>query len=295
MSLFSGCGAAMITPFGADGNINYEVLEKYIEHLISGGVSALLPFGTTGEPPTVTAQEYEKATKFIISKARHRVPVIVGAGSNSTTAAAEKAALVKSWGADGALVVTPYYNKCTQKGIVAHYKAVAHAAKGLPILAYNVPTRTCVNIAPATINELSEIDGLVGIKEASGDIDQFQDAAKVCAETGFDLYCGDDSLTVIAYSLGSIGTISVAANPAPRQMSELCALCEGGNFKDARKLQFRLSEFIHSLFCEVNPIPVKKAMQLIGIDAGLPRLPLTELEPEHIELLKSTMKKAGIL
>lgn len=295
MSLFSGCGVAMITPFGADGNINYEVLEKYIERLISGGVSALLPFGTTGEPPTVSAQEYEKATKFIISKTRRRVPVIVGAGSNSTAAAAEKAALVKSWGADGALVVTPYYNKCTQKGIVAHYKAVAHAAGGLPILAYNVPTRTCVNVAPATIKELSEIDGLVGIKEASGDIDQFQNAAKVCAETGFDLYCGDDSLTVIAYSLGSLGTISVAANPAPKQMSELCALCESGNFKDARKLQFKLSEFIHSLFCEVNPIPVKKAMQLIGIDAGSPRLPLTELEPEHIELLRSTMKKAGIL
>lgn len=294
MSIFTGCGAAMVTPFGADGEINYGVTERYIEHLIAGGVSALLPFGTTGEPPTVTAAEYEKAVKFIIEKTAGRVPVIVGAGSNSTAAAAEKAARAKALGADGVLVVTPYYNKCTQKGIVEHYKAVAKAA-ALPVIAYNVPTRTCVNIAPATVAELAKISGVVGIKEASGDIDQFQAVAEVCAETRFDLYCGDDSLTVIAYALGSLGTISVAANPAPRQMSELCALCAAGDYKAARKLQFKLSDFIHSLFCEVNPIPVKKAMQLIGIDVGAPRLPLTELEPEHIKLLEKTMRGAGVL
>lgn len=293
MSLFHGVGAAMVTPFDGDGNINYTALEAYIEHLIGNGVAALFPFGTTGEPATVAPDEYERATKFVISKAGGRVPVIVGAGSNNTKTAAEKTAKVKAWGADGALVVTPYYNKCTQAGIIEHYKAVAKA--GLPVIAYNVPTRTCVNIAPSTVARLAEIDGIAGIKEASGDIDQFRDVARVCAETGLDLYCGDDSLTLIAYALGSLGTISVAANPAPALMSKLCSLCEGGNFTEARKLQFALAEFIHALFIEVSPIAAKKAMQLIGIDVGAPRLPLTPLEPQHETILRQTMQDLGLL
>ena len=294
MAIFNGCGAAMVTPFGKDGNRDYSVLERYIEHLIGGGVTALVPFGTTGEPPTVSHDEYEKATRFIIKRVAGRVPVIVGAGSNSTAAACEKADFARELGADAVLVVTPYYNKCTQRGIVEHYKAVAAAAK-IPVIAYNVPTRTCVNIMPKTIAELAKIDGVVGIKEASGDIDQFQDTAKVCAERGFELYCGDDSLTTIAIALGARGIISVAANPAPKQMSELCKLCLDGNFAEARALQFKLNEFIHSLFCEVNPIPAKKAMQLLGIDVGAPRLPLTELEPEHTKLLESTMRGIGLI
>ena len=293
MALFKGCGAAMVTPFGANGKIDYAVLENYIEHLIGGGVSALLPFGTTGEPPTVSHSEYETAVRFIVDKVHGRVPVIVGAGSNSTEKAAAKAKDAASYGADGVLVVTPYYNKCTQAGIVEHYKAVVKAA-GVPVLAYNVPTRTCVNIAPKTLIELKKI-GVVGVKEASGDIDQFQDAAKVCNDVGLDLYCGDDSLTTIAIAVGALGTISVAANPAPKLMSELCAYALGGDFKSARNLQFKLNEFIHSLFIEVNPIPVKKAMQLIGIDVGKPRLPLTELEPAHTEVLKSTMRAVGLI
>lgn len=293
MALFKGCGAAMVTPFGADGQIDYNVLEQYIEHLISNGVSALVPFGTTGEPPTVSPAEYKKATEFIVSHVNKRVPVIVGAGSNSTAAAAEKAAAAKSYGADGVLVVTPYYNKCTQKGIVEHYKAVVKAA-GVPVLAYNVPTRTCVNILPSTLVELKKV-GVVGVKEASGDIDQFQDAAHVCYDIGLDMYCGDDSLTTIAIALGSLGTISVAANPAPKEMSELCELCFNNKYEKARALQFRLAEFIHTLFIEVNPIPVKKAMQYIGIDVGIPRLPLTELEEAHAQKLKAEMIKAGII
>ncbi|MCH5162899.1 MAG: 4-hydroxy-tetrahydrodipicolinate synthase [Clostridiales bacterium] len=293
MALFKGCGAAMVTPFGKDGQIDYAVLEGYIEHLIDGGVSALLPFGTTGEPPTVSPEEYKKATEFIVSRAKGRVPVIVGAGSNSTSHAAEKAAAAKSYGADGVLVVTPYYNKCTQKGLVEHYKAVVKAA-GVPVLAYNVPARTGVNIAPKTLVELKKA-GVVGVKEASGDVDQFHDVAKVCDDVGLDLYCGDDILTTMAISLGSIGTISVAANPAPKEISALCALALGGKYEEARALQFKLSEFIHALFIEVNPIPVKKAMQYIGIDVGIPRLPLTELEPEHAEILKSEMIKVGLI
>ncbi|MCH5165608.1 MAG: 4-hydroxy-tetrahydrodipicolinate synthase [Clostridiales bacterium] len=293
MALFTGVGAAMVTPFGKDGNIDYNVLERYIEHLISGGVSALIPFGTTGEPATVTTDEYKRGIEFVVKKAAGRVPVIVGAGSNSTAVACERAKTVKSLGADAVLVVTPYYNKCTQRGIVEHYKAVAKV--GSPVIVYNVPTRTCVNILPKTIAELAKIDGIIGIKEASGDIDQFQDAAKVCLETGFDMYCGDDSLTTIAMALGCLGIISVAANPAPKYMSELTELCMKNDYKSARALQFKLSEFIHSLFCEVNPIPVKKAMQLIGFEVGVPRLPLTELEPEHVARLSAAMKEVGLI
>ncbi len=293
MALFKGCGAAMVTPFGADGKIDYAVLERYIEHLINNGVNALLPFGTTGEPATVAPEEYETATRFIVERVHGRAPVIVGAGSNNTATAAALAAKAHSLGANGVLVVTPYYNKCTQAGIVEHYRAVVKASK-VPVIAYNVPTRTCVNIAPKTLIELKKI-GVVGVKEASGDIDQFQDAAKVCHDIGLDLYCGDDSLTTIAIAMGALGTISVAANPAPAFMSKLCALCLDGDFKSARELQFRLNEFIHSLFIEVNPIPAKKAMQILGFEVGAPRLPLTELEPEHTAILTAEMKKVGLI
>ncbi len=294
MALFKGCGAAMVTPFDkTTDSIDYDVLDRYIEHLIGGGISALFPFGTTGEPATASPAEYEKTTRFIVERVKGRVPVIVGAGSNSTAAAAQKAELARKYGADGVLVVTPYYNKCTQNGIVEHYKAVVKSA-GIPVIAYNVPTRTCVNIAPKTLIELKKI-GVVGIKEASGDIDQFQDAAKVCGEVGLDLYCGDDSLTTIAIALGSLGTISVAANAAPKAMSELCDLALNGKFDKARELQFKLADFIHTLFIEVNPIPVKKAMQLIGFEVGSPRLPLTELEQEHTKILKTRMHEVGLL
>ncbi len=293
MTIFNGIGVAMVTPFTKDGSINYDVLDTYIEHLISGGVAALFPFGTTGEPATVTAAEYEKATAFVIKKVHGRVPVIAGAGSNCTAVACEKAAIAKKLGADGILVVTPYYNKCTQRGIIEHYRAVA--SNNIPVIAYNVPSRTCVNILPKTLKELAKIDGVVGIKEANGDIEQFQDTAKVCDESGLAMYCGDDGLTTIAMVLGCKGVISVAANPAPRAMTELYDLCVLGDYLGARKAQFRLAEFIRSLFCEVNPIPVKKAMQLIGIDVGIPRLPLTELEPEHTSLLAAAMKNIGLI
>ncbi|MDE6029734.1 MAG: 4-hydroxy-tetrahydrodipicolinate synthase [Clostridiales bacterium] len=293
MTLFTGVGAAMVTPFGKDGSIDYAVLDEYIEHLIAGGVSALIPFGTTGEPATATAAEYEQGISFVIAHAKKRVPVIVGAGSNSTAAAYDHACTAKRLGADGALVVTPYYNKCTQRGIVEHYKAVAKA--GIPIIAYNVPSRTGVNILPATVKELAAIDGVVGIKEACGNIEQFQNTAAVCAQTGLSMYSGDDGITATAMLMGCKGVISVAANPAPKLMSELCALCLKNEFAKAQALQFKLNEFIAALFCEVNPIPVKKAMQLIGFEVGAPRLPLTELEPQHVELLKSTMQRLELI
>ncbi|MCH5155114.1 MAG: 4-hydroxy-tetrahydrodipicolinate synthase [Clostridiales bacterium] len=293
MTLFTGVGAAMVTPFGADGSIDYAVLDEYIEHLISGGVSALVPFGTTGEPATISAEEYKQGIKFVVAHAKKRVPVIVGAGSNSTAIAYDRAVTAKQLGADGVLVVTPYYNKCTQRGITEHYKAVAKA--NIPIITYNVPSRTGVNILPATVKELAKIDGVIGIKEACGNIDQFQATAKVCAETGFDLYSGDDGITATAMLMGAKGVISVACSPAPKMMSKLCELCEQGKFTEAQGLQFKLGDLISALFCEVNPIPVKKAMQLLGINVGAPRLPLTELEPQHTELLKTAMRELELI
>ncbi|MCH5154264.1 MAG: 4-hydroxy-tetrahydrodipicolinate synthase [Clostridiales bacterium] len=293
MTLFKGVGAAMVTPFGKDGNIDYAVLERYIEHLISNGVSALVPFGTTGEPATATTEEYKKGIEFVVKHANGRVPVIAGAGSNCTAAAYEKAKLAKSLGASGVLVVTPYYNKCTQNGIIAHYKEVAKA--NIPVISYNVPSRTGVNILPATVRELSKIDGVIGIKEACGNIDQFQATAKVCKETGFDLYSGDDGITATAMLMGAKGVISVACSPAPKLMSELCALCEKGKLKNAQELQFKLNDLISALFIEVNPIPVKKAMQLIGFEVGAPRLPLTELEPQHNEILKTALRELELI
>lgn len=292
MALFKGIGAAMVTPFGGDG-IDFDVLDRYIEHLISNGVSALLPFGTTGELSTVTPDEYKKAITFIKGRTGGRVPVIVGAGSNNTLTAAQNAELAAALGADGVLAVTPYYNKCTQNGLVEHYKAVVKAAH-IPVLAYNVPSRTGVNIEPKTLTELKKI-GVIGVKESGGDIEQLIDTAMVCNDIGLDLYCGDDSMTVIAMAVGALGSISVAANPAPKEMCELATLCEINDYPAARALQFKLNEFIHALFCEVNPIPVKKAMQLLGFNVGAPRLPLTELEPHHVELLRSTMLGAGLL
>lgn len=292
MVLFEGIGAAMVTPF-CDNGINYPVFGRYIEHLISGGVNALIPFGTTGEPATLTPDEYESGVKYVISQTKGRVPVIVGAGSNSTAAACERVRFAKNAGADGVLVVTPYYNKCTQRGIAEHYKAVA--AVGLPVIVYNVPSRTGVNISPDTLEKLAQTEGVVGIKEASGNIDQIQSVAAVCRRTGLSLYSGDDNLTLVMCALGAKGVISVAADPAPELMTRLYALCKRGEYDSARELQFKLSPLIAALFSEVNPIPVKKAMQLIGLDVGAPRLPLTELESEHTEKLEKAMREVGLL
>lgn len=293
MSLFKGVGVAMVTPFNKSGDVNYDIFNDYLAHLILGGVNALIPLGTTGEPATVSDSEYEKVLAAITSKVEGRNKIIVGAGSNSTATAVKHVKTAKRFGVNGVLVVTPYYNKCTQNGLIEHYKAVADC--GLPVIAYNVPSRTGVNIAPETISKLAEIENVVAIKESCSDINHFLDCAKVCNEVGLDMYCGDDGLTTAAMAMGASGVISVAANVVPRYIVELVRHCENNDYKRARALQFKLNEFIHSLFCEVNPIPVKKAMQLIGIDVGAPRLPLTELEEEHTKRLEAAMREVGLI
>lgn len=291
MSLFTGSAAALVTPFNDDG-VDFAALEKLLDYQLENSTSALFVLGTTGEPATMTEREREEVIKFAVKFVGGKVPVIIGSGSNCTRIAVENSARAEALGADGLLVVTPYYNKCTQGGLYEHYRAVCESV-GIPVIAYNVPTRTRVNINPETAKRLCSLKNMAGLKEASGDIDQLQ-AVAAAIEGGMDLYIGDDSLTTIAICLGAKGVISVAANVIPSVMAKLCALCFEGRFVDARSLQFKLMPLMSALFCEVNPIPVKKALEIIGLDCGKPRLPLTEMEPEHAKTLKSALKALGL-
>ncbi len=291
MSLFTGSAAALVTPFSSSG-VDYEALDKLLDYQLTYGTSALFVLGTTGEPATMTKAERDEVVKFVISRVKGKLPVIVGAGSNCTATAVENAVNAQALGADGLLVVTPYYNKCTQNGLVEHYRAVCDSV-GIPVIAYNVPTRTKVNINPETAARLCELKNMSGIKEASGDIDQIQ-ALAAAIEGGMDFYIGDDSLTVVSYCLGAKGVISVAANAVPRIMTRLTNLCRQQRFEEAREMQFKIMPLMSALFCEVNPIPVKKAMEFIGIPCGKPRLPLTEMEPQNAEKLKKALNDLTI-
>ncbi|MDR2201501.1 MAG: 4-hydroxy-tetrahydrodipicolinate synthase [Clostridiales bacterium] len=292
MSLFKGSGAALVTPFNA-GGVNLDALGKLIDFVIDGGTDALFVLGTTGEPSTMTRAEKERVLEFSIARAAKRAPVFAGSGANDTLAAVEQSKRFADMGADGLLVVTPYYNKCTQNGCVAHYAAVSDAVK-IPIVAYNVPTRTGFNIAPATAARLADIKNVRALKEAGGDIDQIIEVAKLLHDK-MDWYSGDDSLTVPCMSLGAKGVISVAANVIPKQVRDMTALCLSGDYPGAAELQFKILAFVKTLFKEVNPIPCKKALQFIGIDAGVPRLPLTEMEKANADILFGEMKKIGLV
>ena len=292
MSVFGGCGAALVTPFDGEGHVNYDELEKLLMHVCDGGVSALFACGTTGEPSTLTKAEKEGIIEACVKFVRGKIPVFAGCGSNNTAEAVALAKKCEQLGASGLLVVTPYYNKCTQAGAYLHYKTISEAV-GIPIIAYNVPSRTGFNMSPDTALRLSELRGVVGIKEASGNIDQIMEIARL-TRGALDLYCGDDSLIVPAMAIGAKGVISVAANVIPDKIVKLTNLCAAEKYHEAAALSFEIQPFIKKLFCEVNPIPCKAALKFIGIDAGLPRLPLTELEPKHIGELKDEMIKLGL-
>lgn len=292
MALFKGAGVALVTPFSENG-VNYDALDALLTHVLDGGADALFACGTTGEPSTMTKEERTSVISACVKKAKGRVPVFAGSGGNNTAEAIAFSQTCEKLGVDGLLVVTPYYNKCTQNGAYAHYKAISDSVH-IPIIAYNVPTRTGFNLAPATIARLAELKNVRGIKEASGDIDQMLEVARL-VRGKMDFYSGDDSLTVPSMSIGAKGVISVAANVIPRQMHDIVSLCEKGNYEQAASLAFTVYPFVKKLFCEVNPIPCKKALQLMGIDAGTPRLPLTEMEPEHTEALREEMAKLGLI
>ena len=293
MAIFTVAGVAIITPFHADGSINYEKLEELIDYHCNNGTDSIVICGTTGESATMTEEEHLDCIKKTIDFTKGRVPVIAGTGSNCTRTAIELSKAAAEYGADGLLVVTPYYNKATQAGLIQHYTAVANEAKA-PIIMYSVASRTGCNIEPATVAHLvKNVDNIVGIKEASGNISQ---VAKIMNLTDgkVDLYSGNDDQIVPIMSLGGKGVISVLSNIAPKETHDICAKFFEGDVKGSMELQLNALPLIEQLFCEVNPIPVKKAMQLMGIDCGPLRMPLTEISPEHEKNLAQAMKDFGI-
>lgn len=294
MAIFKGAGVAMITPFHEDKSVNYEELGRMLEAQVQGHTDAIIVCGTTGEPVTMSMEERTEVIRFTVEKIAHRIPVIAGTGANCTQTAVELSMKAQELGVDGLLVVTPFYNKATQEGLIEHYKTIAQSVK-LPIIMYNVPSRTGCNILPETAARLAdEVENIVGIKEASGDISQIAKLA-ACVKGKLDIYSGNDDQVIPILSLGGIGVISVLSNVVPQDAHDMVIEYLNGNTQKALELQLKYLDLIHALFCEVNPIPVKWAANRMGYQAGGLRLPLTELSAAHQELLEREMKKAGVL
>lgn len=294
MAIFKGAGVAIVTPFHEDGTVNYEKFAQLIEEQIAGGTDAIIVCGTTGESSTLTHEEHLDVIKYCVEKVNGRIPIVAGTGSNCTETAIYLSTEAEKYGVDGLLVVTPYYNKATQNGLFAHFKAVADAVK-VPIILYNVPSRTGCNIQPQTAARLcTEVSNIVGIKEASGNISQ---VAKLMSLAGdkIDLYSGNDDQIVPLLSLGGKGVISVLSNVAPKQTHDICQKFFDGDVAGSAAEQLRAIELIDALFCEVNPIPVKTALNLMGKEVGTLHMPLSPMEPQNVEKLEKAMKEYGIL
>ena len=284
--LFKGAGTAIVTPFNESG-VNVEEFKRLIEFQIEEGIDAIIVCGTTGESSTMTKEEKITAIKCAVETSNGRVPIIAGTGSNNTFQAIEMSKIAEEIGVDGLLVVTPYYNKTTQKGLIAHYSAIAKEVS-LPIILYSVPSRTGVNIAPETCLELSKIDNIVAIKEASGDLSQVARIANLCGDN-LAIYSGNDDQVLPVLSLGGLGVISVLSNVKPKYTHEMTQNFFDGNIKEATKMQLDAIPLIGALFAEVNPIPVKEALNIIGYNYGIPRLPLIPASDELKEKLKGLL------
>lgn len=294
MAIFKGAGVAIVTPMNADGSVNYEKFGALIDFQIENGTDAIIVCGTTGEASTLTHEEHLDTIKYCVEKVQKRVPVVAGTGSNCTETAIYLSTEAEKLGVDGLLLVSPYYNKATQKGLYEHFKAIADSVK-VPVILYNVPGRTGCNILPETIVRLcKEVDNIVGVKEASGDISQIMKLAAL-ANGCVDIYSGNDDQIVPILSLGGIGVISVLSNVAPRQTHEICQKYLEGDVQGSLQMQLEAFDLCKALFCEVNPIPVKKALNLMGMEVGPLRRPLTEMEDANAEKLKMVMKAYGIL
>ena len=294
MAIFKGAGVAIITPMHEDGSVNYEKLEEILEFQIANSTDAVIICGTTGESSTMTHGEHLKTIKFAVDKVAKRVPVIAGTGSNCTETAIMMSKEAGSYGVDALLVVTPYYNKATQKGLIAHYTAIANAVPETPIIMYNVPSRTGCNLQPATVAALvKNVKNIVGIKAASGDLSQI---AKMMSMAGEDLelYSGNDDQILPIMSLGGLGVISVLSNVAPKQTHDIVMKFMEGDTREAARLQLEAIPLINALFCEVNPIPVKTAMNMMGMEVGPLRMPLCEMEESNKETLAKAMKDYGL-
>ncbi|HJB01274.1 MAG TPA: 4-hydroxy-tetrahydrodipicolinate synthase [Candidatus Mediterraneibacter merdavium] len=294
MAIFKGAGVAIVTPMKEDLTINYDKLDEILEEQIAEGTDAIIICGTTGESATMTEAEHSEAIRFTIERVNHRIPVIAGTGSNCTRTAVELSKEAEKDGADGLLLVTPYYNKATQNGLIAHYTQICNEVK-IPAILYNVPSRTGCNIQPQTLAHLvKNVDNIVGVKEASGNIGAVAQIMHLC-DGNIDLYSGNDDQVVPLLSLGGIGVISVLSNVAPRYVHDMVSKYLNGDIEGSRKMQLDALPMCDALFCEVNPIPVKAAMNMMGKGVGPLRAPLTELESSHKELLEKTMKDFGIL
>jgi len=294
MALFKGAGVALITPFHEDGSVNYEKLTEILEEQIAEGTDAIVAVGTTGEAATLTEDEHIEVIAHTVKVVNHRIPVIAGTGSNCTATAIDLSQRAEKAGADGLLLVTPYYNKATQKGLYAHYKSIADAVS-IPCILYNVPGRTGMKIEPKTMADLYyNVKNIVGVKEATGDVGATSDLMRLVDED-FLLYSGEDGIIVPLLSIGGSGVISVLSNVAPKETAEICKKWFAGDVKGAWEEQKRALPLIHSLFMEVNPIPVKAGMNLQGKAVGGLRLPLTKMEEAHQEVLKEEMRRYGIL
>nr|WP_286316997.1 4-hydroxy-tetrahydrodipicolinate synthase [Romboutsia ilealis] len=289
--LFEGSGVALITPF-KDGKVNYEKMGELIEWHIANKTDSIIVCGTTGESATMTDEERKTTIKFVVDKVNKRIPVIAGSGSNNTAYSIELSKYCQGIGVDGLLIVTPYYNKTTQDGLIKHYTTIANSVD-LPIILYNVPGRTGVNIKPSTVEKLSKVENIVAIKEASGDISQVAEIARLCGED-FAIYSGNDDQIVPILSLGGSGVISVLANILPKETHDIVEKYLSGDVVESRKLQLGVNELVSSLFIEVNPIPVKAAMNLMGMEAGELRLPLIDISKQNLEILRNNMVKYGI-
>ena len=294
MSIFKGSGVALATPMKENGEINFDSMANLIEAQIEGGTDALIICGTSGEAPTLDDPEHLDAISFAVERTKGRIPVIAGTGSNNTAHAVMMSEESEKRGADGLLLVNPYYNKATQDGLYVHYRKIASATK-LPCIVYNVPSRTGTNILPDTMARLArDQENIVAIKEASGSISQVAKLASL-VDGQLDIYSGNDDQIVPVCSLGGVGVISVLANVAPRQTHDLVMYCLEGKYEEAKKLQLKALPLVEQLFIEVNPIPVKAALNMQGFNVGSPRLPLTEMTDAHKETLRQAMIDFGCL
>jgi 4-hydroxy-tetrahydrodipicolinate synthase len=291
--IFTGSGVAIATPFDKDGNIDYSELGRLIDFNIKSGTQAIIICGTTGESSTMSDDEHTNAIKFAVEHVAKRVPVIAGTGSNDTKYAVWLSQYAESLGVDGLLIVTPYYNKATQKGLIKHYTYIADRVK-TPIILYNVPSRTGVNILPETYLELSKHENIVAVKEANSNISQIAQTRALCGDK-LHMYSGNDDQITPILSLGGIGVISVLANVIPKETNDICRLYFEGKVKESADLQLKYMDLINALFIEVNPIPVKAALSLMGYKMGGLRMPLFDIEEKHLEILKNCMKKHGII
>lgn len=293
MSIFTGAGVALVTPMNADGSVNFEKMKELIEFQIANGTDALIICGTTGEATTISDEDQIECVRFAKEVAAGRVPVIAGAGSNDTAHCIELAQACEKVGADGVLLVTPYYNKATQKGLILHYTAIANSIH-IPIILYNVPGRTGCNLTPKTVAELAKVENIVAVKEASGNLSQVAEIAALVG-SDFDIYSGNDDQILPVLSLGGKGVISVLSNVAPKETHDMVVKFLNGDVQGAIKLQLDAIELISALFCEVNPIPVKTALNLMGYEVGACKLPLCDMEPKNLETLKTAMKNYGLI